>query len=176
MQKADAVASVKENLRFIGYDSLHVSDKKSQRLMKRVLDVLQKCGSICTQSGTASIIIYQELYTFLQAASAVDESNRLRLMEFFAREAVPRDYLQALLVANDDNPCGVEYLRQMRIVLRRAARESVSSEFSVALMKVKHARMANEGTAHSWNCAENYPVETKGIWQSMALGNISCVK
>ena len=127
----------------------------------------------------------QELLSFIESVSSektvgtVFSPEQLELIQFLAQSAEPDQLLQALACFSTMSVYRKEVLSIVQTLLRRAAHESGSSELSVALMKVKHARMDIEDKIESKGVLseEKTPGSSDAtIWRNMSNGMITIAK
>jgi hypothetical protein len=180
----DALAAVIRTVRIIGQQSLKTKESAAARSMKRILKLFRKAAHSHSEAAHATFNAPLELLRFIRGnLSPTNQgglmlSEELELIKFFASEAAPNDLLQALICLKEFSGYQAEVLPIVRTLLQRAAHESVSSEMSVALMKVKLARMEieeqNIENKPMFDDTEAIPSQT--IWQSMAHGMITIAK
>lgn len=173
-----------ENIRSIGLQSLDMKGSSScARVMKRILKLFRRAAQSPSPTVRETFDIPQELLSLIEHISPDQNTDKefspdqLEIINFFAESAEPEDLLIALGCSSLMTGFHPEILPIVQTILRRAAHESGSSELSVALLKVKHARMDIEDK-----------IETKGgliedrtqgsctIWQNMSNAMITIAK
>jgi len=185
-ENTDSSLVVLRHLRTIGRRSLKINEPVAARSIRRILKLFRKTTLSRSRALRETFNVPSELLRFIRYNLLVRDDKEmvapgdLELIEFFAEEAIPDDLLRAL--ANLDELAGDEHniLPVIQTILCRAAHESDSSEMSVALMRVKHARMDMEQNIESKPSVEvsdsspGVPCHT--IWHSMSLGMLTIAK
>jgi hypothetical protein len=205
----EAIAEVLKQVRLIAQESIKPKESIRTRSLKRILKLFRNAShnrSFVTREAfnLPKELVYWIRYNSAASGAAVSlvlsseqrQQHQLDLISFLAEWAEPNDVLQALSCLPElstgswDAPAqiGVSSLFPVvQTLLRRAAHESSSSEMSVALLKVKHARMdieeayytvdgSNQGVSSSEENAI-FPGPLDGlIWQNMANGMVSIAK
>lgn len=172
----------REHMRCIGASSVDaVNNKSSTRFLRRIVKLLGKA------SRNPSIVVREtlrpsdELLYLIQTKSCDRKvtTEDLDLLIFLSREAGPQDVLTALGRLQLDEVDNIQPILQT--LLQRAAHASESSELSVSLMKIHHARMAmkeSTGWALSSTSEDSLPsvVFASSIWQSLSEGRATIAK
>lgn len=176
-----ALSIVLESVRKIAELSLKIRDSAAARSMRRVLKLFHKASNSEFAVVREEFDVPEELSHFIQRRSASTEDKldpeQLELVDFFAKEAAPHDLLRALTKLKEVSGYQTEILPALQTLLQRAANESVSSEMSIALMKVKHARMDIEQNIDSHPMFEDAAqVPSQSLWQNMSHGMIAVAK
>ena len=180
----DALTLVLKEIRVVAGQSLKPKHSIRMRSMKRILKLFQKASQSNSAAARETFDVPMELLSFIrlnlpegtQVEGFLPEQRDL--LQFLADFAEPNDLLQALARMEGLSGYIPSVLPIVRTLLRRAAHESVSSELSVALMKVKYARMDMEDGIEGSRNLEGSPgvVPSTTIWQMMSHGMITITK
>jgi hypothetical protein len=187
----DALHHVISCLRRIGGISVVASsyaleETKGFQTLRRVLKLFEKMASNDSLICRRSIIVADELFTLLQQWKIQTESNgddpkMFVLVDFVIKESTrPADVIRALILWSSSNQFGDSLLPRLEDLLCRGIHFStLSGELSGTLLRLKHARTMFKELA-------SIPVDqqekkmksstTRGIWESMATGNLSIDK
>ena len=169
----------REHLRSIGTSSLDVaSTKASARSLRRIFKLL---GKVSRNSPAVARNILQspDEFVHLIRTKSLDRevtSEDLDLISFLAREAGPQDVLTALGCLQLGQIEDVQPILQT--ILQRAAHASESSELSVSLMKIHHARMGmkeSTGSDVPTHATSSEPLASS-IWQRLGQGKATIAK
>ena len=182
--REQVLCTVLENMRKIALSSLRPQEPTGARLMKQILKLFIKAKRSQSAVVREKFDAPTELLGFIRGCSPGSRKegklirDELDLIEYLAKEAEPSDLLRALSLMNDVSGHQHEALAIMQTLLHRAANESVSSEMSVALMKVKHARMDIEQNIESQPLFEDAQEEDRSetIWKDLSHGMITVAK
>ena len=90
-----------------------------------------------------NIDVPTELHSLLgykAGSSAASSSDVLELINFFAKEAAPSDFLQAFSKWTSDHEMLSDSIHVLQTVLRKGARFALNTELSGSLLRLRRAR------------------------------------
>ena len=168
----------------VAEQSLKPKQSIRTRSMKRILKLFRKASQSPSAVARETFDVPLELLSFVRLNLPKQTHmegflpEQLDLIRFLADCAESNDLLQALARMRELSGYHPSVLPIVRTLLRRAAHESVSSELSVALMKVKHARMDMEEHIEGNRSLDESPAVAPStmIWEKMAHGMITITK
>jgi len=161
---------------------------RNQQEFDTVRHVLALCNKVSRSQYLVFDVSKQLRDMIMKHQRSIDFQSSVHPMPFslfslIAAESYPADALKALTeIHASSNEQDIDLNLITCTLLERAANESVSSEMSVALMKVKHARMdIAAGTEQASDSPQlesilDQPTTNAGIWQGMEHGMLALAK
>lgn len=161
-------------------DSFQGSDSITQRILRRVLWLLQRKRGRFVENNPWMVNIPNEIVYFLNYATKKFENegdDRLvALVEFFSREAAPKEFLVGLAkwLSSREKKMEPELFEVLRTTLRRGAddRECVV-ELSSALRLVRQARA---GLITEKSPTQTEETQYRNLWKRLSLGQLPLAK
>ncbi|KAL7569184.1 hypothetical protein ACA910_017008 [Epithemia clementina (nom. ined.)] len=184
----DTLISTLRQIGCAAVESFDANDTAANRNLKRIIRLFEKTNG--TEPGREGWIVdgSAEIMVLLDHASKSfgksDRQKLIPLVNFFAKEASPKELLQALAKWSSTAPrLGSHLYEVLRTVLRRGAHDNQSVvELSKSLQHVREARMgvANSDSARNGTVEErstsNNNSAVSGLWKRIFRGTLSLVK
>ncbi|GAX28159.1 hypothetical protein FisN_6Lh015 [Fistulifera solaris] len=173
------VNKVRAHMHYIEAKSLDVGNSKSSaRFLRRIFKLLSMAPRSPSKVIRANLRPADEFVHLIQTKCGGREvtSDDFDLLTFLSLEAGPQDVLTALGRLELGGVGNVQPI--LRTLLQRAAHASESSELSVSLMKIHHARMGMKEINASGSIVDNtlHDSPTASIWQTLSTGSATIAK
>jgi hypothetical protein len=178
--KKNAVRIV-DNLCLIGQKALELdaNNELRTRYLKKMLHAYRKIASHSNSSIRESLNVPEELRRLLDCQVGKSESQLFALLSFLAAEAIPADFLRALIGWDRIHSMEPILFETVQNTLRRATKLSVGTELSGSLLRMRQAKYFGDTKVEVINNINNtkeVTMSTRSLWNRMSQGMIAIAK